>query len=337
MKRKVIIFPAINSTELIEEDCPELTANKVLVRTAFSTISPGTERANIIGDASVAGNKAPSVKFPRRCGYSSSGIVEAVGEAVTSVKPGDSVVAFQGIHTNYNCLGEKNVLKIEENVTMPEAALAFIGTFPMAALRKTNIEIGESCLVMGLGLLGQFAVRFARLCGAVPVIAVDPVAERREMALAAGADYAFDPFDPNFAESVKAVSRGGVHVAIEVTGMGAGLDGALDCMRKYGRVALLGCTRDKNFTIDYYRKVHYPGISLIGAHTNARPKEESSHGLYTHADDIRTILQLLNGKRLDLSDMTGHYYAPQECAEVFDRLIHDRNFPMAVQFDWSKL
>lgn len=337
MKRKIIHFPAINTAELTEEDCPEVTANKVLVRTAFSTVSPGTERANITGDDSVAGRNAPSVVFPRRCGYSSSGIVEAVGESVTSVKPGDRVVAFHGIHTDFNCLDAKNVLKNEEeHVSLPEAALAFIGTFPLAALRKTHIEIGEPCLVMGLGLLGQLAVRFARLCGAVPVVAVDPVAERREMALAAGADYAFDPFAPDFAASVRAVSHGGVAVAIEVTGQGAGLDGALDCMAKYGRVALLGCTRDKNFTIDYYRKVHYPGITLVGAHTNARPKDESSHGLFTHADDIRAILQLIDKGRLDLSAMTGHFYSPADCVAVYDRLIHDRNFPMAVQFDWSR-
>ena len=54
---------------------------------------------------------------------------------------------------------------------------------------------------------------------------------------------------------------GGVaNVGIEVTGVGVGvgLDGILDCMARFGRVALLGCTRDKEFSIDYYRKVHGP-------------------------------------------------------------------------------
>jgi hypothetical protein len=78
-------------------------------------------------------------------------------------------------------------------------------------------------------------------------------------------------------------------VAIEVTGNGGALDGVLDCMARFGRVALLGCTRSSDFTIDYYRKVHGPGITLIGAHTNARPQYESHHGWWTTADDIRAV------------------------------------------------
>ena len=69
----------------------------------------------------------------------------------------------------------------------------------------------------------------------------------------------------------KEISNGGVKVGIEVTGVGAALDGILDCMARFGRVALLECTRSSDFTIDYYRKVHGLGITLVGAHTNARP------------------------------------------------------------------
>ncbi|MFR6641702.1 MAG: hypothetical protein ACLUSP_10635 [Christensenellales bacterium] len=64
----------------------------------------------------------------------------------------------------------------------------------------------------------------------------------------------------------------GANVAVEVTGLGKGLDRVLDCMRKFGRVALLGCTRNSDFTIDHYRKVHGPGITPVGAHTAARPR-----------------------------------------------------------------
>ena len=61
------------------------------------------------------------------------------------------------------------------------------------------------------------AVALARTAGAVPVIAVDPVKERRDKALKFGADYAFDPFEEGFEEKVKAVTNGGVNVAIDVT------------------------------------------------------------------------------------------------------------------------
>ena len=333
-----ILFPEPNRAELVTETLPDQPGpGQVLYRTSYTTISPGTERANITGDPNVAGTNAPSVKFPRGIGYSSSGVVMAVGEGVTALRPGDRVIGYWSKHADYNMLPLNQVIRIPEGgIGMREAAAVFIGTFPMAAIRKTRLEAGESLMVMGLGLLGQFAVRLARAAGAVPVIAVDPVASRREDALRGGADAALDPFEPGFARRVKEMTDGGVNAAIEVTGQGAGLDETLDCMAKFGRVALLGCTRNKEFTIDYYRKVHCPGITLIGAHTNARPSTESHPGYFTHNDDIKAILKLCAGGRIDIAAMLSELHAPEECAAVYDRLIHDRNFPMAVQFDWTK-
>ena len=270
-------------------------------------------------------------------GYSSAGTVVRVGAGVSSVKVGDRVVVYWGYHKNYNTVPESQVVKIPDGVDFHSAAMAFITTFPLAAVRKTALEIGESCLVMGLGILGQCAVKFARIAGAYPVIAADPNANRRDLALKYGADYAFDPTEEGFAEKVKKVTDGGANTCIEVTGVGAGLDGALDCMAKFGRVALLGCTRDKNFTIDYYKKIHCPGITLIGAHTLARPNVESYPHYRTHTDDIKATLDLIKGGRLDLREMVEEIHSPAECAEVYGRLVSDKNFPVCARFDWRKL
>jgi threonine dehydrogenase-like Zn-dependent dehydrogenase len=241
------------------------------------------------------------------------------------------------VHSNYNIVPESSVVKIEDDsVSYEDAAISFIATFPLAAIRKTKLEIGEPLMVMGLGILGQIAVKLARIAGACPIIACDPKKERREEALKHGADYVFDPLDKDFASKVKAVSGGGVKVAIEVTGVGAGLDETLDCMAKFGRVALLGCTRSSDFTIDYYRKVHGPGITLVGAHTNARASVESSHGNYTHHDDIKAVLKLCANGRLCLRDIIKETHKPADCADVYTRLADDKNFPIGVQFDWRE-
>jgi len=338
MEFKQIVFTEKNKAELIVRSTT-LKEDQVCVKTAISTISPGTERANIIGDLHVDASKPAEAeaKFPRSAGYSSAGVVTAVGENVNGVKVGDRVVVFWGKHKDYNIVPADRVVKIEdERVSFEEAAISFIATFPLAAIRKTRLEIGESMMIMGLGLLGQLAVQMARAAGATPVIAVDPVKERREEALKNGADYALDPFTEDFVEKVKALTGGGVNTAIEVTGSGAGLEESLDCMAKFGRIALLGCTRDRNFTIDYYRKVHFPGITIVGAHTNARPMQESHAGYFTHQDDIKAVLKLCANKRIDLKRMTGEFCLPEECQEVFNRLINDRNFPIVVQFDWRR-
>ena len=335
---KQIIFTRLNTAELLDIPDAALPAGHVRVRTAFSTISCGTERANITGDLNInIGEPADPTKplFPRSAGYSASGIVEAVGADVTDIAPGDRVAMFASSHKNYNILPAGNVLKLPEGVSLEAAALCYIASFSMAAVRKTRVEMGEAAMVMGLGILGQFAVRFLRTAGAMPVIAVDPVESRRALSLAGGADYALDPTAPDFADTVKRLTGGGASVCIEVTGRGAGFDQALDCMARFGRVALLGCTRDKDFTIDYYRKIHGPGITVIGAHTIARPSMESSPGWFTHRDDIAAILRLMAGGRVDLGALIGETASPLDCTAVSTRLVNDKNFGPIVQFDWE--
>ncbi len=338
MKAKEIIFTKINTAELCDIELPELAPDAVAVKTMYSAISQGTERANITGapNTSIYSTET-SVKFPRVAGYSSAGVVIATGSAVTGVKIGDRVAVYWGLHRSINVVSEDKVVKIEDDgVSLQSAALSFIASFSMAAIRKCRVELGESALVMGAGILGLLSVKLLRAAGSAPVIIADPDPVRREKALLQGADYAFDPTSADFAEEVKGVTDGGVKVAIEVSGVGAGFNGALDCMAKFGRVALLGCTRNSDFTVDYYRKIHGPGITVIGAHTLARPEAESHPGWFTHRDDIKAILKLCALGRLDLDGMIEETYSPSKCGDVYSRLINGKDFPIVVEFDWSE-
>lgn len=337
MRNFQITFTRPNTAELLETKYKTPTETQVVVRTEFSTISCGTERANILGDPNVSAASEETVSFPRVSGYSSSGTVVEVGSRVKDICVGDRVAVYWGSHSSYNTLERERVVKLPDGMPMDQAALAFIATFPLAAIRKTRMEIGESAIVMGLGILGQLAVRLLKAAGAVPVIAVDYSYSRRQDALKGGADYALDPSQESFVDRVKELTGGGVNVAIEVTGVGDGFNTVLDCMAKFGRVALLGCTRDKNFTVDYYRKIHFPGITVVGAHTAARPEVESHPGFFTHTDDIKAVLKLCTGGRINLADLIKESHSPADCAKVYYRLISDRDFPTTVQFDWGLL
>ena len=340
MNAKQIVFTAINRAELLDVECHEPDEHEVLVKMAYTTISQGTERANITGNLDVhAFMPRPSETpiFPRYGGYSDAGIVYAVGSKVTKFKPGDRVAGWWGSHKSICEFPETNLIKIDDAVALNAASVAHISCFPMGAIRKTRLEVGESAIVMGQGILGLLAVKELRAAGAMPIIAVDPVPERRAFALKHGADYALESNAPDFVETVKLLTGGGVKVAIEVTGSGRALDQVLDVVAPKGRVALLGCTRDKNFTIDYYRKVHAPGVMLIGAHTAARPLSDSSAGWWTVADEMAGILNLQKGGRLDLQSIITEVHAPQEAPEVYRRMLEEKNFPIGVQFDWSLL
>lgn len=336
MQNKSIVFTAPYVAELLDEEITSPNAGWVQVKLCYSTISSGTERANLLGDPNVATVGAPQVVFPRRCGYSSAGIVTAVGEGVQDLQPGDRVAMAGSLHSRYINLRRSNVYKLPDGVSFQDAALMYIGSFSLAAIRKCHLEMGESAIVMGLGILGLAAVQLLKNAGAVPVIAVDPIPEKREKALRCGADIALDPTDAAFASTVKSLTGGGAKVGIEVTGIGAGLDGILDCMAKFGRIALLGCTRNKDFTIDYYRKVHGPGITLIGAHNNARPAADSGNGWWTQKDDIETLIKQHAFGRICLGDIVDEVFSPEEAPWVYERLAREKAFPV-VQFDWERL
>ena len=346
-----IFFTAKDTAELIDKPMPEVSPGSVLVKLVRSTISSGTERANLIGtpQSGVGTSARPDdnrVIWPRQAGYSSSGVVVDVGEGVTQFTKGDRVALIWSKHSEYCCMPAENVFKLPDSVSFEEAALANIATFPMAAIRKCRIEMGESAIVMGQGVLGQLAVILLRAAGAIPVIAADPVASKRDRAIVLGADAAFDPTDPEFAAQVRDYTKrkghgipgiredSGPHVGIEVTGNGKALDNLLDVIAPFGRIALLGCTRDSNFTIDYYHKVHGRGVTLVGAHTAARPITESAPGWWTARDDVGTFLNLLAYKRISLNGFVSEIHKPEECPAIYSRLAAGGPFPV-VQFDWE--
>lgn len=334
MQYQQIVFTKPCVAEVLPYELQQPAEDEVQVRLAVSTVSSGTERANLIGDPNISPqSQSQEAKFPRILGYSSAGIVECVGEKVTSVKPGDRVALMWSTHSQVQNIPESRVLKLEDSISFEDAALAHIATFPLAAIRKCRLEIGESAMVVGMGLLGLVALPLLKNAGAAPIIAVDPSAEKREKALRFGADYALDPNSETFADTVKSLTNGGVKAAIEVTGVDMALDNTLDCMARFGRVALLGCTRHSNFAIDYYRKVHGPGITLVGAHTDARPQCESYPGWWTARDDIQAILKLLALKRFCLADLIDEVHTVEDAPEVYGRLARERTFPL-VQFDW---
>ena len=338
MKTKQIVFTKPCVAELLDVECLPPKEDEVTVELEYSAISSGTEKANFIGERNGT-NVAEDAKaiFPRTVGYSAAGIVTHVGESVTDIKVGERVVVFWGKHKKNITVNRKNVMKIPDGVSSEEASMAFIATFPLGAIRKTHLEIGESALVMGLGILGIFAVQLLKAAGAYPIIAADPIKERRELALRLGADHVLDPMEENFTQTVKQLSDQGVNVCIEVTGLGVGLIQALDCMKRMGRIALLGCTRSSKFEIDYYGKVHGRGISLIGAHTMARPKTESSAGLWTDEDDLKTVLNLIKGERLNFKDIISEIHSPLDAQEVFSRLAEGKDFPVGVLFEWNRV
>ncbi len=330
MTSKTIVFTAPKTAEFLTDETKPVVGDLVQVKMEYTVVSGGTERAVIMA------TKNTSPVFPKRIGYCGVGYVEGVGPEVKNIKIGDRVLVYHGIHTHHNVIPEKDVTKVEDSsIDSLDAAFVIIASMGLGGVRKLELELGESAMVMGLGLLGIFSVQFLRLSGACPLIAADLNPARRELALQLGADYALDPSAPDFVEQVKAITGGkGVNATVEVTGVSAAMNQALECASWMGRIALLGCTRVSDCAVDYYRQVHCPGVKLIGAHNSVRPKVESYPHHWTHQDDCKAILDLLAAGRITAKPVLSRIVKPENAPEVYKQLCDDPMFPMGTVFDW---
>ena len=132
---------------------------------------------------------------PQPLGYSCSGVVEAVGEAVAGFAPGDRVAcAGAGFanHAELNAVPENLVARVPDAVSLEHAAFATVGAIALQGLRLAAPSLGEVGAVIGLGLIGQLAVQLLRANGC-RVLGVDPDAARVKQAIDQGAEWGLVP------------------------------------------------------------------------------------------------------------------------------------------------
>ncbi len=331
-----IIFESRGNAVLKGFEIPELKNGEVLLESDYSAVSAGTEGANL---RQLPNTVTAECGFPHYPGYSAAGRVIAAGKEVKKVKVGDRAIIAWGGHRSHTVKHENDVLKIDDDaIDMVDAAFAHIASFSLLGVRKLKIELGESVMVAGMGILGAFAVQIANLSGALPVVVSDFDPARRTLALQLGAAAAFSPDEDNFIDKVKAATGGnGPNAVVEVTGSAKALQQALEYIAWEGRLSLLGCTRVSDAPIDFYKYVHRRGISLIGAHTFTRAKQESAPGRWTEHDDYRTFLKLVAAGKLQTRPLISEIVSPDAAHDVYARLAETKNQPLGIVFDWHKI
>lgn len=334
MKTKQIQFTSLETAELVEVEMAPLQDDEVLIRTDYTALSAGTEKACLLNPPNIHPD------FPKLLGYSGSGHVVAVGKNVTDVKEGDRVLTDHKGHSQYvKAKFKKNgdgYLPFNNNVDQLDAAFVVIGSMGVQGLRKTRLEMGETAMVTGLGILGMFALQSAVLSGGLPVIGVDFDEKRLEIARKLGADYVLNPAEGDFKEKVREITEGRmINANVEVTGSSKALKQALSVAAYRGRISLTGCTRVSDCPIDFYSEVHRPGIQLIGAHNWVRPTGESFPGYWTRHDDFRTILRFVETGKMQVRPIINNVASPADCGPIFKDLCRKDVMPLGFAFDWS--
>jgi predicted dehydrogenase/threonine dehydrogenase-like Zn-dependent dehydrogenase len=214
------VFQDARSAEVtvVEVPAPKLLAGCVLVRTAASLVSAGTERAssefaskNLLQKARMRPDLVREVLSkidrdgllatissirsrldqPSALGYSSAGTVVAVGEGVTDVTPGDRVAcagAGHAVHAEFACVPRLLVARIPSDaVSFDDAAFTTLGAVALHGVRNADAKLGDIVAVIGLGLLGQLTVQILKAAGCC-VLGMDISDQRAQLALRLGAD-----------------------------------------------------------------------------------------------------------------------------------------------------
>jgi len=333
MTGSYIVFESLGKAALKPFAVPQPKAGEVLLENEYTVVSAGTERANLMGLPNTAQT------FPFYPGYCGIGRVIAVGDGVMNAKVGDRALASFSGHRSHAIQKAADLTLVEDDrIESLDAAFIVIATMGLQGIRKLKLELGESVMVLGLGLLGIFATQLAALDGAIPVIVSDFDKKRRELALTLGADHAFSPDEENLPEKIRELTYGkGADAIVEATGVAVALQQALTYVARQGRISLLGCTRISDVNIDFYKFVHYPGVTLIGAHTFVRPKVDSYPGYWTVHDDYRTLLALLAAKKLKVRPIISEIVSPASAPAIYARLAEEKHPPLGVVFDWKMI
>jgi aryl-alcohol dehydrogenase len=145
----------------------------------------------------------------------------------------------------YALSSERNTVKVRGDA--PLWMLGPLGcgvqTGAGAVINSLQPKAGSTLAVFGAGTVGLSAIMAGRLCGCASIIAVDPVASRRELALALGATHAIDPKAENPVERIKTITQTGVMYSLECTGLPGVVRQAVESLTLTGVCGIMGVSR----------------------------------------------------------------------------------------------
>jgi 2-desacetyl-2-hydroxyethyl bacteriochlorophyllide A dehydrogenase len=339
-RQVVIVEPyqvAVSEVEL-----PAPAANQILVATEVSAISAGTELAVWTGTHQwLKDPNLPDWKFPFRPGYSAAGTIVAVGSAVTGWKVGERV-SYPGNHASAELLTighERGRLwRMPDKLDMEKAAVATIARYGLGASIRAGLTLGRSAAVLGLGIIGQFALRCLIAAGAHPVIGIDAVIMRRRAALAAGADHVLDPSGGDVREQLaRYLNQRGAEIVADATGVPDAVPTAMALACDGGQVVVVGSPRGRAKDVSFYDDLHRRYLEVTGAHGNML--FEPAHTRLAGAWDIdkaqNWLLAALAAGRVSLDGLITHRITPAELGSAYEGLLKKKEEYLGVVLRWK--
>ena len=359
---KQLLQDARNGELAVEEvPSPQLLPGCVLVRTAASLVSAGTERAsaefarkNLFakakarpdlvrdvvakiqrdGFAATLGTVRSRLAQPQPVGYSSSGTVVAIGDGVSDIRAGDRVAcagAGYAVHGDVACVPRLLVAKISEGetVSFDDAAFATVGAICLHGIRTAGVALGETVAVIGLGLLGQITVQLLKVAGC-RILGMDLVEERAALAVRNGAD-AISTNASDFRnlcfQKTGGVGADAVLITAE-TPMSGPVNLAAEVARDRATIVAVG-----TIGMELERKLYYEKELTFRVSRSYGPGRYDTayeqkgrdypigHVRWTETRNMDAFLHFVADGKLDLASLITHRFAVEEASRAYDLIL----------------
>ncbi len=347
-------------TLLIEDvPAPACGESEVLVQTAYSLISTGTETTAATGGGSLIKRvmKQPyliksAIDFAMKqgmgamintvkqvadewmpTGYSASGVVIEVGVGVTRFVVGDRVACAGASHANHAefiSVPENLVAKIPNDLSFREAAFVTLGAIALQGVRRAEPTFGETVVVVGTGLIGLITAQLLRANGC-KVIATDLSEERLALARSLGVDLTINP---DAADPVKAVSSftnglgADAIILCAATKSSEAINQAFKMCRERGRVVIVGAVGMELDRADFYNKeIDLRMSRSYGPGRYDRRFEERgfdyppAYVRWTETRNLESFLEAVASKRVDVEALISSEYLIDQAQQAYDAVI----------------
>ncbi len=340
--------------EVLELPAPALRSGWIVVRTASSLISAGTERSSVEKSQSSLIERArkqpddvrqvvdmvrkeglvPAAKkilnkldSYRALGYSAAGVV--VESGCDEFAPGDRVAcagAGYAVHAGVIAVPKNLAVRIPEGVSFDEASFTTLGAIALQGVRQADLRLGETVAVVGLGLLGQISVAMLKASGC-RVIGIDVDRAQFDHARAFGADEVVEAGSAAVA-AVESFSRGIGADAVVITAATSSnepMNSAIRMARKRGRIVVVGAVGMDLPRSPFYEKELEVTISCSYGPGRYDPSYEEEGNDYppgyvrwTENRNMEAVLDLIAAGDLDVARIVTHRFDVTEAARAYD-------------------
>lgn len=363
-------------TATVEEiPAPRVEAGRVLVQVQRSCISIGTEMSGVMSSGlplwKRAINQPENVKkglemirvkgingtrefvnaklsAAQPTGYSAAGIVAAVGAGINDIRPGDRVAcagAQCAFHAEYISVPRNLLVPVPAQLDMDEASTVTLGAIAMQGLRRAQPTLGETFVVIGLGILGQLTVQMLKANGC-KVIGSDIDTARIDMARGFGLDIGYGPEEEDLIENIFRLTGGigadGV-IITAATPSNEVMATAFKMCRKKGRVVLVGAVgMDINRDDIYQKELDFFISTSYGPGRYDNKYEEEgleypvSYVRWTENRNMAEYLYLISEGKIKVKAMIQSIYGIEQAGKAYEQLKNSNDKPLMLLISYPE-